>query len=91
MKYNIAYTEIIPHIFEGIEAENPSAAIEDLFSKFENGKATRITSVDERADCQIINIRDEEGNEFAFFDYQLKQWRWRGHGLTEARALGLTT
>ena len=91
MKYHIAYTEIIPHAFDDIVAENPSAAIKDLFSKFENGKAPRITSKDERADCQIINIRDEEGNEFAFFDHELKQWRWKGHGLTEARDLGLTT
>lgn len=78
MKYHISYQELIPHAIDNIEADSPSAAIKVLFSKFKNGEAPRIHN-NGRADCKIINIIDEQKNEFAFFNHELKQWRWNNN------------
>lgn len=67
MKYTIAFTEEIPHI-ETVSAPDEKEAIKELWKL--------IQQKDLYNNGKIVDIRDEDGNAWAFIDYVLTQYRF---------------
>jgi hypothetical protein len=87
MKYDLVYLEQIPRR-QTVAADNPSEAISKLWDMIEKGKTSeKLTGLGHTH--SVGNIKAENGDEFAFFDHQLKQYRWQGKGWTEAEKAGL--
>ena len=87
MKYKICYQEKIPR-YQVVDADNPREAIRKLWDMIEKGTTTeKLTGLG--CNHEITNVKAENGDEFAIFDFELKQWRWQGLGMTEAEEAGL--
>lgn len=80
MKYGIAWLEEFRK-YDYVEADSPSEAIRKLWDMKAKGKVSKEVHGDSLG--EIVNLKAENGDEFAFFDHELKQWRWEGKGLTE--------
>ena len=87
MKYHICYQEEISH-YQDLYANDQFEAMDKLWDMIDK-KTTDDKLIGNRH--RIINIRAENGDEFTFFDdlKGLTQWRWKGKGYSEAKALGL--